>query len=372
MIRGIQRGAIEELAGDRGQADIVVGFGDERVEVGVARRIEQAQAREMSTAPKLLRRRGQQDQAGRARGEAFDQRVGRAGRVGRPFEVVRLVDDDDVPLGIDDLRGALRVVGEPADVGDQALLVLERIARGIADLDRFAAFLVEQREREIETAQQFDEPLAGQAGRCQYQHARDAAGGEQAREDQAGLDGLAEADFVGEQRAWRTALRNDVGNAQLMGDQVDARAGEAVGRRAHRVRAARQRLDAEVEAIGRIDTRRKQAFVGARDRLRIVEFGFRQRVLAVVIAEQALCFADALDDEIVLLSGNPLADAELGACERGGMHRVMAQDAGGGEQHLDVAPFDANDSTQPQLGFGVGDPALTGNECHEEQDESGR
>ena len=56
---------------------------------------------------------------------------------------MHFVDDDDIPFGISDLRSALRVAGEPTDVGDHALLVLERVARGVADFDRLAAFFVE-------------------------------------------------------------------------------------------------------------------------------------------------------------------------------------------------------------------------------------
>ena len=138
------------------------------------------------------------------------------------------------------------------------------------------------------------------------------------------------------------------------------------------MRAARQCLHAEVEAIGGIDTRREQTLVGARDRLRVVEFSFRQAVFVGVVGQQSFCFADAFDDEIVLLSGDSLADAEFCAGERCGMHRVVAQDAGRGEQHLHVAPFEAYDGAQPQFGFGVGDPALTGNECHERATEGGR
>ena len=78
----IQCRAIEESVGDRGEADKVVGLGDERAEIAIARRIEQTQSGEVSAAPELLRGRGQQDQAGRSRGQSFDQRVSGAGRIG--------------------------------------------------------------------------------------------------------------------------------------------------------------------------------------------------------------------------------------------------------------------------------------------------
>ncbi len=63
---GVERCSVDQAVCHRRQRDVVVGFDGEGIEVHIARRIEQAQSREMPAATELLRRRGQQDQAGEA------------------------------------------------------------------------------------------------------------------------------------------------------------------------------------------------------------------------------------------------------------------------------------------------------------------
>ena len=68
-------------------------------------------------------------------------------------------------------------------------------------LDGVTAVLVEEAEEQIEPPQQLDEPLMDQRLRHQDEHALRAPGQVQPMQDQARLDRLAQAHFVGQQHA---------------------------------------------------------------------------------------------------------------------------------------------------------------------------
>ena len=138
--------AVVQLAGNFGQRRIAVGLGDVTREVVVAGRVEQAQPGEMTAASQLLGGGGQKNQTCRACGQGLDQSIFRAGRFGRPGQVMRFIDDEQIPACFDGLGRTLLRPAEEADAGDHELLVLERIASRVAGLDRFAAFFVEQRK----------------------------------------------------------------------------------------------------------------------------------------------------------------------------------------------------------------------------------
>jgi len=75
---------------------------------------------------------------------------------------------------------------------------------------------------------------------------------------------------------------------------------------------------------------------------------------------------DAFDREVLTLAADLLADAELGPDQRRRVRGVVAQHSGLGEQDLDAASLDAQDGAESELGFGIGDPALTGGEMHQQ------
>jgi len=181
----------------------------------------------MAGAAELLGRGGQQDHAGGGRGQRFHERVFGAGRLRRPGQVMRFVDDEQIPARGDGLLGAARIAGQEGQIGDDELLVLERIARVAGQFDRGAALFVINGKLQIEASQQLDEPLVDQRLGQQYQHALHTARGDQPREDHAGFDGLAESDLVGQQQAHRAAARADLRHAQLMRHQRDAGGGQA-------------------------------------------------------------------------------------------------------------------------------------------------
>ena len=97
-------------------------------------------------------------------------------------------------------------------------------------LDGGASRLVEDVEPQVETAQQFEKPLVHERFRHDDEHALRATGEQQPVEDQAGLDRLAEADFVGKEHAGNQAPGHLRGDAELVGQQIDASAEQTRGR----------------------------------------------------------------------------------------------------------------------------------------------
>ena len=81
-------------------------------EIVIAIRIEQAQSGEMTFQPELFRRRRDQNQAGRSARERFDRRVGGTRRLLVPAQMVRFIDDHQIPGRRECLLTAPRVVNE--------------------------------------------------------------------------------------------------------------------------------------------------------------------------------------------------------------------------------------------------------------------
>lgn len=101
--------------------------------------------------------------------------------------------------------------------GDQGQLgVLE----GIAGIAFGEALLVEQGHLQVEAPAHLHQPLVLEVFRDQDQHPPGAAGEQLAMDDQAGLDGLAQAHFVGQQDARRHAVGDFAGDVQLVGDRL--------------------------------------------------------------------------------------------------------------------------------------------------------
>ncbi len=117
--------------------------------------------------------------------------------------MVGLVHDHEVPAGLDHLVAARlgALAGEEGDAGEPELGREEGVFARLALLAGDAAGLVEDGEPEVEAAQQLDEPLVHERLGHEHERALGATDGEQALEDKAGLDGLAQADLVGEQHA---------------------------------------------------------------------------------------------------------------------------------------------------------------------------
>ena len=154
------------------------------------------------------------------------QRAQRRNRV-VPFGVrrdtVRFVDDHDVPAAGERRRQNLRTLhvvdrcdrdrhGRP---GVDAHGQLRRAASGLAHVD--------DRGVDAESVAKLPGPLLEQAGRRENQDAVHGASRHELGDDQAGLDGLPEPDFIRDEHPRAEAENHRQGRFELVRQQVDSR-----------------------------------------------------------------------------------------------------------------------------------------------------
>ena len=118
---------VDEAVDGFGDLLVVFRFAEKSFEIRVAIGIEQAEPREVAFRAELLGRGRQQQQAGRFSCERLDQRILRARSRRRPFEVVRFIDDQQIPARRDGLRGALFASRKESDAANHELAVEEGI-----------------------------------------------------------------------------------------------------------------------------------------------------------------------------------------------------------------------------------------------------
>jgi hypothetical protein len=259
FVGGTEFAGVEDAVDGLGDFLVVGGFLDEVGEVGVAVGVEEAEAGEVAVGAELLGSGGKEEKALDFGGELFDDLVFGAGLVGVPLEVVGFVNDEEIPAGFEDLGGAGFGGGEEGEAGEDELGIQEGVDAFVVVFDGLAAVLVKEAEEEIEAAEEFDKPLMEEGVGDKDEDAGGAAGELEAMEDEAGLDGFAEADFVCEQDAGEEAAGDFTGDGHLMRDQVNAAAEEATGGGATEGAAAFEGAEAEFEGAGVVDLTGEEA-----------------------------------------------------------------------------------------------------------------
>ena len=116
--------------GAPGHLPILVGFADEGIEIVIPVRIEQPQAGEVAGESELFGRGGKQQQAWGMAAERVDGIVGRRRGLRRPLQMVRFVNDEDVPSGAERLLEANRALEEEPEIGQYQLVLEERVGAG--------------------------------------------------------------------------------------------------------------------------------------------------------------------------------------------------------------------------------------------------
>ena len=216
-----------QCAGNRSNLRVMLGLGLIRGEIRVAVWIKQAQAREMAFGPKLFGRGSEQQQALGLLADGLDEFIFVADFGFAPFEVMSLIDNQQIPAGVLGLFGAFGVGGEEIDAAEDELIIEERVLIRQAFLDGGAAFFIKDVRPKVELAQQLDEPLMHERLGHENQQARGAAGDEQAMQYESGLNGLAEAHFIGQQHARSQPVADFLCDVQLMRDEINAATNKA-------------------------------------------------------------------------------------------------------------------------------------------------
>jgi hypothetical protein len=150
----------EEDAIDRfGDLLIVRGLLLEGLQIGVTDRIEESEACKVAFGSELLGGGGEEQQAGTALRKGFYARVFRAWSLGRPVQVVRLIDDEQIPARFEGLSVAVWILNQEGKTAEDELVFEEGINARLGGLNSLAAFGIKEAEEEIETAPEFDKPL---------------------------------------------------------------------------------------------------------------------------------------------------------------------------------------------------------------------
>ena len=181
----------------------------------------------MPGVPELFGRRRQQQQPGRVLAKGIDQLVLRARRLRSPAQMVRFIDNYDVPARLDREVPVPFTAGEKGGTAKNQLLIEKRISARRPVDHSGATRLVVNAEPHVESAIKLEKPLVDERVRHQDKHARRQAVEVQAMDDQPGLDGLAEPDLIGQQDPRDRSIGDFVGDIDLMRDQVDTAANKA-------------------------------------------------------------------------------------------------------------------------------------------------
>lgn len=229
--------------------------------------------------------------------------------------MVRLVDDDEVPLALQAEGGEVRVLGDHVDGGDDALIRLEwpqarHVRFGVVD-----ALVVEQHQELVGLAVDLAQPLDGQRLGREDEHAAGATFVAQAGVDERGFDRLAETDFVGEQHAHRITLDGAAGNVDLVGQPGDPRPQHGGAARTLAELRELEALDAGADDLGVRERERRQALHGSdiadlRDELALDDLF---AVLELVDGEAFALGLEPLQDAVLFAAAvaHPLADGDL-------------------------------------------------------------
>ncbi|MNF76410.1 hypothetical protein D3C84_585230 [compost metagenome] len=317
----------------------------------------------MALVAQLIRGGGQQQHARYLFGQGLHHLVGAARCFLAPLQVMRFVDDQQIPLGFQHLLEAAALLAQEVEAADHQLLRLERILGVRKGLD--AALLVKQGEVQVEAAQHLDQPLVLQGLRQQDEHALGTTREQLLMDDHARLYGLAQTHLVGQQHARGIAMTHFVGNIELMRDQADLAAGQAAGRIAATLVLVDQGFVAQGKTGHPIDLTGKQAI------LRLVELDevteehlFEDDGLLVIgadtdIYKQPILLLHFFNQHgPVFMTGYLVAHIEADPGDRRLFFGIHAVFTGSRKQQGNHASFNSNDSPQPQIRLCITNPTL--------------
>ena len=202
-----------------------------RLETHVLRKVlrtEQLQQPEESVGI-VLERRGAQEQdvaaEGRDRRDRTPAGLARVAR--RAAESLCFVHDEQIDSRSHRLVGQLWSLDQHFERDHDATVCVEGVEVGTEIAGHVGeALRIEEREHLVVLPPELTQPLHGERIRCDHETAIDLPGVHEAIQDERGLDGLAEAHFVGEQPPHGIAGARALRDVELMGKEPDASAEE--------------------------------------------------------------------------------------------------------------------------------------------------
>ena len=173
--------------------------------------------------------------AGGVRGDAAQELVTLLAAAADPAgegAAVRFVDDHELGASEGEVLGAARGLDEVGGHDGERMPVEDRDAQRQVALQALDGARQHQLGFDVELLRQLALPLLGQVRRAQHGDAADLAAVEHLAGDEACLDGLADADVVGDEHAHRVELQRHHQRHELVGPRLDRDSAEAAERSA--------------------------------------------------------------------------------------------------------------------------------------------
>ena len=275
--------------------------------------------------------------------------------------MVSFINDQKIEAGSFGLSGPVGVPGKEFSGTENELAVEKGVAGLFTSLKGSAALLIKESKQEIESPQEFYEPLVNKGFRDQNKDAISAASEVQAMENEAGFYGLAEAYLVGEQESGREAPGRLVCDSNLVRDEIDTRSGEAPGRGAEQAAVLLKRLGAQFKGAKVVALAGEQAFLWLNETQRVKKVFFRDFVVPGVIDEESRPLLHSLYREFgCTLVLDTVAFLEVNPDEGGGRKHVLAHFLGGRKADLNPVSICGDDYSEAKFRLGSTDPALAG------------
>src|SRR5215475_7664009 len=284
---------------------------------------------------------------------------------------MRLIDDDDVPTGFECLCRPIFVLSKPCQAAKNELPVQKRIRTGVSRLDIFASLLIENVKPEIETPEQFNEPLMHQRFGNKNEGALHTAGEYQSMQDEAGFDCLSQAHFIGEQHTWSKPRSNFRCDIKLMRNQVNAPADKSPDFRFPDTMLQLECGNPQIERCRRIKLAKGEPFFRLTEADRIAEFAFTDLPGPMAIEDKPAALGNGLDNESLLMAvPDSVARTEPDSPEGSVRPRVLPLFTGSLESRGHPPAGDFYNRSETKFGFTIADPPLAGMKviCHNGQE----
>ena len=300
--------------------------------------IQQAQTGEVAFHAQLFRRSGQQQHARHTFCQLLDCLIFAARRLFAPHQVVRFIDDHQIPFGVAQMFQTLFAAAHEIQRADHQLFGLERVV-GIV-LGFGITLIVKQREAQVEAAQHLDQPLMLQGFRNDDQHAFGGASKQLLMQNHPGFDGFTQTDFIGQQNARRVAAADVMGDMQLVGNQAGALSAQAAPRHPVLLALVFAGAVAQRKTVHSVDLAGEQAVLRFAEHQFAVEQHFAQRDVGFFgiktgtgVSQQAVFFINFVNLELpAFVAGDGITRVKHHAGDRGIIACVQTVFADGGEK----------------------------------------
>src|SRR5690348_11025221 len=265
--------------------------------------------------------------------------------------MVRLIHHEHIPAGVQGLLDPPLIAGKQFHAGEHNLAFEEWINFRIGCFDGFAPFLIKDMKPEIETAEQFHEPLMNQGLRHDDQHAGRPSGENQPVKNQARFNGFSKSDFIRQQDTRHQPPGHFRCDVELVWNKIDPSSHEAANFGFAPAMLMLERGNSQVEDSGSIELSGEKPLLRFVKADPVAEFSFADLVPAGTIVKKSAALADRLYSQwCVLVRLDRVTRSETHASKRAARTRVLTLLPARVEHSRDRPGPDAHNRAQSEFG----------------------